>query len=426
MLSSEAVRALKNNEYKELLKDIYVDEAVLEHQRTRYIEAVEKFEELYGEKEISIYSAPGRTEICGNHTDHQHGAVLAAAINLDIIAVVVKTDDNIIKVMSGTYDIKPISMNELKAKEEEKGTSEALIRGVAARFSEDGYNIGGFKAYMTSEVMGGSGLSSSAAFEVLIGTILSGLYNDMTVSPVYIAQASQYSENEYFGKPCGLMDQMASSVGSLVNIDFKDPGAPIVNKLSVDFDKFGHALCIVDIKGDHSDLTPEYAAVTVEMRKVSEFFGCNYLREVDPAAFYEKLPEVRKQTGDRAVLRAIHFFADHERVGKQVKALEKGDFEEFKKLIIESGDSSFKYLQNVYAASDVQNQGVPIGLALSEKILEGRGAYRIHGGGFGGTIQVFVPNELVDEYKTGIEKYFGEGACHVLRIRKYGGRAVLS
>ena len=421
----ETRRSFEKGEQDGRLKEIYIDESLLEYQKKRYIEAIDRFEELYGEKEIEIYSAPGRTEIGGNHTDHQHGQVLAASVNLDVIAIVAKTDDNTIKVMSGTYDIRPISTEDTSLKEKEKGTSEALIRGVADKLKKDGYQIGGFQAYMTSDVIVGAGLSSSAAFEVAVGTILSGLYNDMKISPVYIAQASQYAENVYFGKPCGLMDQMASSVGSLVNIDFKDPGKPVVKKLEVDFAGFGHSLCIVDTKGDHSDLTDEYAYVTQEMKKVAKFFGCEYLRDVNTEEFYDKIAEVRRKAGDRGVLRAIHFFGDHERVGKQVKALEDQDFELFKKLITESGDSSYKYLQNVFAVTDVQNQSVSIGLALSEKYLKGKGAYRVHGGGFAGTIQAFVPNGEVAEYKKNIEKCFGEGTCHVLQIRKFGGIQVL-
>ena len=418
--------AFKNGDHDELLKDIYIDEALLEYQRERYIKALDKFEEVYGEQDIEIYSAPGRTEVGGNHTDHQHGAVLAAAVNMDVIAIVSKTEDNVIKVLSGTYDIKPVSTQDLQKKKKEEGTSEALIRGVAARLSEDGYTVGGFKAYMTSDVIVGAGLSSSAAFEVVVGTILSGLYNDMKLSPIYIAQAAQYAENEYFGKPCGLMDQMASSVGNLVKIDFKDTKAPVVEKLDVDLGSFGHSLCIVDTKGDHTDLTSEYAAVPKEMKKVAAFFGCQYLREVDVDEFYSRIAEVRKKVkSDRAVLRVIHFFDDHERVEKEVKALENGDFDEFKRLVTESGNSSYRYLQNVFAITDIHNQSVSIGLALTERYVGTRGAYRVHGGGFAGTIQVFLPNEDVEEYKKRIEKCFGEGSCHVLRIRKYGGMKVL-
>ncbi len=425
MKTGELKELIRRGEYDGLIKDIYVDPSITEKQKERYLEAVEKFEELYGEREVSMYSAPGRTEIGGNHTDHQHGRVLAASVNMDIIAVVEKTDDNIIKVLSGTYDINPVDIRDLEKRKDEEGTSEALIRGVIAKLCKDGYNAGGFRAYMTSEVLRGSGLSSSAAFEVIIVTIASGLYNDMKISPVYIAQAAQYAENEYFGKPCGLMDQMASSVGSLVYIDFKDPNSPVVRKIEVDFEKFGYDLCIVDTKGDHSDLTGEYAAIPREMKKVAGFFGKEVLREVDEQEFYSKIPEIKKQSGDRAILRAIHFFDDNERVGRMTEALEKDDFELFKKLITESGNSSYKYLQNVFAAVDTNHQNMSIALALSEKYLKDHGAYRVHGGGFAGTIQAFVPKDEVAGYKDKMEKCFGKGSCHVLRIRKYGGMKIL-
>lgn len=418
-------KELQEKKYQELLRDIYADEAVLEYQTSRYIQAIEKFEELYGEQDVEIYSAPGRSEVGGNHTDHQHGQVLAASINLDAIAIVAKTEDRQIKIVSDSFNIKPIELDDLSKKADEAGTSEALVRGVAYKIKEEGYQVGGFCAYMTSDVLVGAGLSSSAAFEVAVGTIISGLYNRMEISPILIAQISQFAENVYFEKPCGLMDQMASSVGCLVNIDFADTNNPVVKKVDVDFDKFEHSLCIVDTKGNHADLTQEYALVPMEMKKVAEYFGCQYLREVDEEQFYNELPKIREKAGDRGVLRAIHYFGDHKRAGDEAAALQNGDFEEFKRLITESGDSSYKYLQNVFANCDVQNQSVSLGLALSERILGKRGAYRVHGGGFAGTIQAFVPNSMVEEYRTKIEHFFGEGSCHVLKVRKYGGMKVL-
>ncbi|MFT3985732.1 MAG: galactokinase family protein [Lachnospiraceae bacterium] len=418
-------KELQEKKYQELLKEIYVDETVLNYQTARYLKAIEKFEELYGEQEVEIYSAPGRSEVGGNHTDHQHGQVLAAGINLDAIAIAARTGDGKIKIVSDSFPIEPIALSDLGKKAEEAGTSEALIRGVAYKLREEGYQLGGFCAYMTSDVLMGAGLSSSAAFEVAVGTIISGLYNHMEVSPIVIAQISQYAENVYFEKPCGLMDQMASSVGSLVNIDFEDTKNPIVKRVEVDFDQFAHSLCIVDTKGNHADLTAEYAFVPQEMKKVAQYFGCEYLREVDEEQFYRELPQIREKTGDRGVLRAIHFLGDHRRVGEEVAALQNRDFNEFKRLIIESGDSSYKYLQNVFANCDVQNQSVSLGLALSERILGKRGACRVHGGGFAGTIQAFVPNDMVAEYHEKIEHFFGEGSCHVLKVRKYGGMKVL-
>ena len=423
--SSEIKRALLESKYNERLIEIYEDKSQLKYQRDRYLKAIDRFTELFGEREIEIYSAPGRSEVGGNHTDHQHCQVLAASVNLDIIAVVSKRDDNKIKVVSDSYDIGEVDLWDLPKKDWEVGKSEGLIRGVANKFNEDGYHISGFDAFMTSDVLQGSGLSSSAAFEVAIGTILSGLYNDMSVSPVYIAQASQYAENVYFGKPCGLMDQMASSVGGLVNIDFEDTANPVINKVEVDFSSFRHSLCIVDTKGDHANLTPEYAAITQELKVLCQYFVKEYLREVDEQEFYKDINGVRKVAGDRAVLRAIHVYDDHKRVSLEVDALKAGDFERFKQLIIESGQSSFQYLQNVYPNCDVQNQSVALGLALSEKLLKGKGAWRVHGGGFAGTIQAFVPDEYVEEYKKEIEYYFGKGSCYVLKVRKYGGIKVL-
>lgn len=422
MQSAELIREeISNGKYDDKLLDVYADKSVLEYQRYRYVSAIDKFESLYGAADIEIYSAPGRSEVCGNHTDHQRGQVLAASVNLDVIAIVERTDNGIVKILSDSFDIAPIKIDDLAKKAKEEGTSESLVRGVLCKIKEAGYTIGGFNAYMTSDVLVGAGLSSSAAFEVAIGTVISGLYNNMEISPVCIAQASRYAENKYFGKPCGLMDQMASSVGSLVNIDFEDPDNPIVNKVDVDFDKFEHSLCIVDTKGSHANLTPEYAAIPPEMKAVAKYFGKEYLREVNEKEFFEKLADVRKKVGDRPIIRAIHFFNDHNRVTEEVNALNSGDFEEFKKLVNLSGNSSFKYLQNVYPASDITNQAVSIGLAVSEQVLSGKGASRVHGGGFAGTIQAFVPNDMVNEYKKSLDSVFGEGSCHILKVRKYGG-----
>lgn len=418
------VEELNNKKYDELLNDIYVDTNLLDYQRERYVKAINKYVSLYGDTDVEIYSAPGRSEVGGNHTDHQHGCVLAAAVNLDAIAVVGRVD-NKIKVLSDDFDIAPINLEDLEIKKAEEGTSEALIRGVCARLKELGYNVGGFNAFITSDVLMGAGLSSSAAFETIIGTIISGLYNDMTIDPVVIAQVGQYAENVYFGKPCGLMDQCASSVGSLINIDFNDVAKPIVNKVDVDFSKFGHSLCIVDTKGSHADLTDEYAAIPMEMKKVANYFGKEFLREVVEEDFFNDIAGARKACQDRAVLRAIHLFEENKRVDQEVKALNNSDFETFKKVVKESGDSSYKFLQNVYANCDVQNQSVSIGLAMSEKIIGRNGVCRVHGGGFAGTIQAFVKDEFVTAYKTEIERVFGKGSCHVLKVRKYGGKKVI-
>ena len=424
MKTTELKKGFQDGKYEELLKDIYIDEAVLDYQKERYIKAIESFEELFGEKEVEIYSAPGRSEIGGNHTDHQLGRVLAASINLDAIAIVAKKENGVVLKSEG-YPMINVSLADLLPKKEEEGTSAGLIRGVAAKLKEEGYEIGGFEAYVTSDVLNGAGMSSSAAFEVLVGNILSGLYNEGKVSPVLIAQAGQYAENVFFGKPCGLMDQMASSVGNLIFIDFADVKNPVIKKVDVNFEDFDHSLCIIDTKGSHADLTDEYAAIPEEMKKVAAYFGKEVLHQIDKNEFYIHIPEIRKVAGDRAVLRAMHWFEETDRVIDQVSALEKGDFEEFKSLIKASGDSSFKYLQNVYSVKNLSRQEMAVGLAFSDVILKGRGVSRVHGGGFAGTIQAFVPNDIVDIYKKNMEDIFGQDACHVLKIRKYGGMKLL-
>ena len=422
--ASLIIQDIQNNVYNDTFLDIYVDQEQLEHQKSRYVQAIEKFIDLYGDQEVSIYSTPGRSEVCGNHTDHQHGEVLAAAINLDIIAVVAK-DDTKIKILSDDYDIEAIHIDDLTLRENEKESSEGLIRGILARFQQLQYKIGGFVGYMTSDVLQGSGLSSSAAFEVMIGTVLSGMYNDMKVDPVTIAKIGQYSENVYFGKPCGLMDQCACSVGSLIHIDFKDNENPIVEKINVDFPRFHHSLCIVDVHASHADLTEDYASIPEELKEVDHFFHQEYLRDVDEKEFYEHLTEVREAVNDRAVLRAIHVFKENKRVQQAVQSLKQEDFDTFKTIVKASGESSFKYLQNIYSNHYVGQQAVSLALALSENLLGAHGVCRVHGGGFAGTIQAFVEDDYVEAYKQGIEKYFGEGSCHILKIRKYGGMKVI-
>ena len=422
--ASLIIQDIQNNVYNDTFLDIYVDQEQLEHQKLRYVQAIEKFIDLYGDQEVSIYSTPGRSEVCGNHTDHQHGEVLAAAINLDIIAVVAK-DDTKIKILSDDYDIEAIHIDDLTLRENEKESSEGLIRGILARFQQLQHKIGGFVGYMTSDVLQGSGLSSSAAFEVMIGTVLSGMYNDMKVDPVTIAKIGQYSENVYFGKPCGLMDQCACSVGSLIHIDFKDNENPIVEKINVDFPRFHHSLCIVDVHASHADLTEDYASIPEELKEVDHFFHQEYLIDVDEKEFYEHLTEVRKAVNDRAVLRAIHVFKENKRVQQAVQSLKQEDFDTFKTIVKASGESSFKYLQNIYSNHYVGQQAVSLALALSENLLGAHGVCRVHGGGFAGTIQAFVEDDYVEAYKQGIEKYFGEGSCHILKIRKYGGMKVI-
>ena len=406
------------------LEEIYSEGAV-QQQKERYERSAEEFEKHFGtHTALRYFSAPGRTEVGGNHTDHNHGKVLAAGVNLDVIAVVEPTDDGIITIKSEGFPEDSVDISDLSVHENEKNTSASLIRGVAAGFNNNGFKTGGFKAYTTSAVMKGSGLSSSAAFEVLIGNILSGLYNDGGISAVKIAQIAQYAENEYFGKPSGLMDQMASSVGGFVAIDFKNTQAPIIENIPVDFASFGHALCIIDTKADHADLTDEYAAIPREMKAIAEYFSAECLRDIARADVMLNMDILRKKYGDRAVLRSLHFFEENDRVDKLVHALKHGHFDSFLTHVSESGNSSFKYLQNIFAVSDYTHQAVAIALNLAEHALAGKGACRVHGGGFAGTIQAFVPLDVLKSFKVDIEKVFGAGSCHVLTIRPVGGTEV--
>lgn len=394
-------------------------------QSERYKKAVKSFKELYGDCEYRIFSASGRTEVGGNHTDHNFGKVLAAGVSLDVIAIVKQTDDNIIEVKSEGFPKDVVDLSDLSVHSEEEGKSSSLIRGVAAGFKNKNYGIGGFKAYTTSNVLKGSGLSSSAAFEVLIGTILNYLYNNLKAGNVEIAQIAQYAENVYFGKPSGLMDQMASSVGSFITIDFENPEQPIIDKIDFDFEKCGHSLCIVDTKGNHADLTPEYAAIPQEMKAVAGFFGKEVLRGITISEILENITELREKFGDRAVLRSLHFLSENETVEREAKALQDGNFDAFLKEVTASGNSSYKYLQNIYASKSPNEQGLAIGLNLAEMVLDGEGACRVHGGGFAGTIQAFVPNEKLDKFKETLNGCFGDESCHVISIRPVGGIEVV-
>ena len=387
----------------------------------RFARAAENFEKQFGELDISLFSAPGRTEIGGNHTDHQHGHVLAGSVNVDTIAIAAPNGTNVIRIQSEGHHMDTIDLSDLRVNKNEYNRSGALIRGIAAKFKELGYPVSGFDAYTTSNVLKGSGLSSSAAFEVLVGNIINTFFAEGNEDPISIAKIGQYAENVYYGKPCGLMDQMASSVGGIVTIDFASTESPVVEKVEFDFQRSGFSLCIIDSGAGHGDLTDEYAAIPREMSAVANMFGKEYLREVKEEDFYSNIAEIRITAGDRAALRAIHFFADDKRVGQQVKALENEDFDLFRKLIIESGRSSNMYLQNVFASSQPQEQAVSIVLALCERLLEGKGAWRVHGGGFAGTIQAFVPNSMLEEMKETMDKAIGIGACQIMNIRPVGG-----
>ena len=368
-----------------------------------------------------IFSAPGRTEIGGNHTDHQHGCVLAAAVNLETVANVTLNGTNCIVVKSEGYPELSVSLDDLTVHAEEANTTAALVRGVAAAFSQRGAKLEGFDATVHSTVLPGSGLSSSAAFEVLIGTILNELFFDKKLSPIEIAQIGQYAENVYFGKPCGLMDQMASSVGGMVYIDFENSEHPVVEKIDFDFQKEGYDLCIIDSGADHADLTDEYAAIPGELKALCNFFGKEYLRQIPEATFLAALPELRKTVSDRAILRAMHVYRENDRVNAQAKSLKANDIDTFLRLVTESGHSSWMYLQNIYPAGAVQKQPVAFALALCDSLLCGKGAYRVHGGGFAGTVQAFVPHSMLDGFKEAVEASLGKGTCHVLNVRPYGG-----
>ena len=379
------------------------------------------FSTAFGGEAQRYFSAPGRTEIGGNHTDHQRGRVLAGAVNLDTVAAVRVSGSNVIRVQSKGYPLCQVDLDNLEPVAAEINSTPALIRGVAARFAQLGCKVGGFDAYCESTVLPGSGLSSSAAFEVLIGTIINHLFFAGRVSQAEVAQIGQYAENVFFGKPCGLMDQTASAVGGLVTIDFADKAHPDIRPVHFDFSTTGHALCIIDSRADHADLTDEYAAIPGELKEICDCLGREVTTEIPEEEFYAAIPKLRETCGDRAVMRAMHEYNENRRVPEQVACLEKGDFQGFLSLIRESGFSSWMYLQNVIPAGYVRQQPVAVALGLCEHYLRGKGAYRVHGGGFAGTVQAFVPFELLDSFRAGIDAALGEGACHVLSIRPQGG-----
>ncbi len=379
------------------------------------------FFEAFGTRPQRYFSAPGRTEIGGNHTDHQRGRVLAGAVNLDTLGAVRPNGSSLIRIQSQGYPLCTVSLQELEVRPREFNTTTALIRGIAARFVQLGCQAEGFDAYVTSTVLPGSGLSSSAAFEVLIGTVINGLFFENRLTQPEIAAVGQYAENVYFGKPCGLMDQMASAVGGMVTIDFYDRENPVIEKVDFDFAACGHALCILDSRASHADLTDEYAAITGELKAICGFFGKEVLTQIPEADFYEAIPQLREACGDRAVLRAIHFYGENKRVPQQVEALRTGDFQKFLSFVKESGFSSWMHLQNVIPAGYIQKQDVALVLGLCQSLLGNRGAYRVHGGGFAGTVQAFVPYDILEEFQREIDRVLGEGACHVLSIRPQGG-----
>lgn len=426
MKTTQLINFIENKNADQALIRIYGEEN-LDTQRKRYLDAAYEFLSVYGEREVSIFSVPGRSELSGNHTDHNHGKVMAGSINLDIIAIASKTDDNVIRIKSQGFDEDIVDINTYKTPNEaDYFKSNALIAGMSRAFENYGAVTGGYVAYTTSNVFKGSGLSSSAAFEVMVGNILNYFYNDGKVDNVEIAKMAQYSENVFFGKPCGLMDQMACAVGGFVYIDFEDTKNPIIEKIPFDLSGAGYALCIVNTGGNHADLNEDYASVPSEMKSVAKYFGKEYLRQLDKELVLANIEKLREATGDRAILRAIHFFNENDRVTTQADALRKGDITRFLDYVKKSGNSSFMYLQNVFTTKNVSEQGLSLALAITASVLGGKNcAYRVHGGGFAGTIQAFVKIELVEEYRKVIDSAFGKGACHILRVRPDGAIKVL-
>lgn len=418
----EVKSAIREGKFDDSFNMLYGDVTVA---RERYYKALESFEELYKESgEIRLFTAPGRTEVGGNHTDHQHGSVLAGSVNLDVIAVVSLNNDGKIRIKSEGYDMDTVTVGEFNKAPGEEGKAISLIRGVCNRFEALGCDIKGFNAYTTSNVLKGSGLSSSAAFEVLIGNIVNNLFGG-NATPIEIAKIGQFAEREFFGKPCGLLDQMASSLGGFTYADFSDPSNPITESIDLDIKSYGYTLCVVDTGGNHANLTGDYADITLECRQISNALGVDFLRDADTDKFYSNIASLRNECGDRAVLRAFHFFNEQNRVGEQRSALKNGEFEAFLKMVNASGQSSYDYLQNLYSTSAVNEQGLSLAIALTKQFLGDTGACRVHGGGFAGTIQCYIPTERLESYKTMIESAFGEGSCCVLNIRPVGGYEII-
>ncbi len=389
----------------------------LDEQRRRYIHLIENFESLYGDLEVGLFSVPGRSEISGNHTDHNNGKVLAASVDIDIIAIAARTADWVIRVKSEGYREDVVDIRNLDPSNVRSNSSSAIIAGICDGFKKRGYAYGGFFACTTSDVLSGSGLSSSAAFEVMCGNILSHLYNDGQVPVMEIAKVGKYAENVYFGKPCGLLDQAACAHGGFLYMDFENNDAPVKEKLTLNLSEYGYSLCIVNTGGNHADLTDDYASVPKEMKACASLMGKTVLREVSEEDFLEKISYLRGVAGDRAILRALHFFRENERVEKQRKAIKENDFNAFLSLVTESGNSSFRFLQNVYTNKNVKEQGLSLALAVSERLGV---VCRVHGGGFAGTIQAYVPDNQKDEYKKALEGVFGAGTCMFLKVRPYG------
>mgnify|MGYP005756916273 FL=1 len=428
---TQLLQTLSDGQHDPVLAALYALDGTresLEKARARAVHVVSRFIEEFSpasDAAAALFTGPGRTEIGGNHTDHQHGHVLCGSVDLDMLACAAPNGLDVIRVHSEGYPALEVALDSLSPREDEKNTSAALVRGVAAKIAELGHTLCGFDAYVTSNVLSGSGLSSSAAYEVLIGNILNHLCCGGALDPVEIAKIGQYAENVYFGKPCGLMDQMGSAVGGAVAIDFHDPASPVVRRADYDFSASGHALCIVDTASSHGDLTDDYADITREMGAVAAYFGQKFLRDVPEADFHAALPALRASCGDRAVLRALHYYEDDRRAVEEAEALAAGDFPRFLALVNASGLSSALHLQNTWSISDPRQQAIPVCLAVGRELLEGTGAIRVHGGGFAGTIQAFVPNDKLISFKSGMESLLGPGKCHILHIRPQGGIKII-
>lgn len=427
MKTNELFLNIQSGKLDDILSELYGSDK-LDAAKERYLNAVSEFVSIYGERENThIFSVPGRSEISGNHTDHNNGCVLAASIDLDMIAVAAPTLDGVIRLKSAGFDADEVIIASREDTKKDRYSSKSLIAGVCDGMIKEGYTVGGFVSYTTNNVFKGSGLSSSAAFEVMIGNILRTLYHN-DISDIEIAKIAQYAENEFFGKPCGLMDQTACAVGGFIAIDFADPKNPIVTKPTFNLTAVGYSLCIVNTGGNHADLNEDYASVPAEMKAVAASLGSPVLRGSDKAALIEAIPALREKHGDRAILRAFHYFNENARVAKQAKALSEGDTAAFLALVNESGASSYRYLQNVYTTKNVSEQGLSLALAISEdflKTLDKPSACRVHGGGFAGTIQAFVPIEHAENYRKTMDAIFGNGACHILKIRLKGAICVL-
>lgn len=408
--------------YEKCFKKLSSDLIQIKEYELRFISLYEKYIDLFNDKnDLKMFSAPGRTEICGNHTDHQKGKVIAASVNLDIIAISGKNKSDIVRIKSDGYEIDEVSINDLEMKVDEKNTSKAIIKGILFGFKKMGYKIGGFDAYTSSNVLKGSGLSSSAAFEILIATIINNFFNSSSLDELEISEIGKYAENNYYGKPCGLMDQMASAYGGTIFIDFSHEKYPLVKKIDLNLSNQKFKLCIIDCGGSHENLTNEYSDIINEMKMISIFFKKEFLSQVTEVDFFNNINKLREETNDRAVLRAMHFYEENKRVNSVLRYIEKNNFSDFLNVIKKSGYSSYMYLQNVYTSNDIYNQAISIGLALCDKFLDKKGSYRVHGGGFAGTIQAFVPENIVLSFKENIEKVYGKNKCYILDIRNYGG-----